>query len=123
MLLSQVLENTWTLSLDGMTYIAHTPQAPFAVALRREKTYESDRGTVKEHVVEAERVSLTDVEETAEGVVLSGGGHTLQVQVVPCDGGAEDRFGEVGKLPYLKEALGLNAAHAAAVVREAVQHR
>ena len=35
MLLSQVLENTWTLSLDGMTYIAHTPQAPFAVALRR----------------------------------------------------------------------------------------
>ena len=37
--------------------------------------------------------------------------------------GAEDRFGEVGKLPYLKEALGLNAAHLAAVVREAVQHR
>ena len=37
--------------------------------------------------------------------------------------GAEDRFGEVGKLPYLKEALGLNAAHVAAAVREAVQHR
>ena len=66
MLLSQVLENTWTLSLDGMTYIAHTPQAPFAVALRREKTYESDRGTVKEHVVEAERVPLMEVAETEE---------------------------------------------------------
>ena len=92
MLLSQVLENTWTLSLDGMTYIAHTPQAPFAVALRREKTYESDRGTVKEHVVEAERVPLMEVAETAEGVVLSGGGHSLQVQAVPCDGGAELLF-------------------------------
>ena len=34
---------------------------------------------------------------------------------------AGDRFGEVGKLPYLKEALGLNAAHAAAVIREAVR--
>lgn len=97
MLLSQILENTWTLSLDGMTYIAHTPQAPFAVALRREKTYESDRGTVKEHVVEAERVPLMEVAETAEGVVLSGGGHTLQVQVVPCDGGVELLFsGEDG---------------------------
>ena len=37
--------------------------------------------------------------------------------------GAEDRFGEVGKLPYLKEALGLNAAHVAAAVRAAVQHK
>ena len=38
MLLSQVSQNTWTLSLDGVPYIVHTPQAPFAVALRREKT-------------------------------------------------------------------------------------
>ena len=37
--------------------------------------------------------------------------------------GAEDRFGEVGKLPYLKEALGLNADHIAAAVREAMQHK
>lgn len=267
MLLSQILENTWALSLDGMTYIAHTPQAPFAIALRREKTYESDRGTVKEHVVEAERVPLMEVTETAEGVVLSGGGHmsledmgvvrsipglvvfeptdtvqlkaampvlhayespvymrmnrkefptvfpegyafdlfkadllragtdvtilaaglmvseslqaaeTLAAEGISCEVinvhtvkpidretilasakktgvivtaenhnvigglrsavlealahdpvpvwavGAEDRFGEVAKLPYLKEALGLNAAHVAAVVREAVQHR
>ena len=36
--------------------------------------------------------------------------------------GVEDRFGEVGKLPYLKEALGLNAKHIAAVVREAADH-
>ena len=97
MLLSQVLENTWTLSLDGAPFVAHRPETPFAVALRREKTYESDRGTVKETVVEAKRVPLTDVAETAEGVVLSGGGHALQVKVVPCDGGADLLFsGEDG---------------------------
>ena len=97
MLRSQVLENAWTLSLGGVPYIAHRPETPFAVALRREKTYESDRGTVKETVVEAERVPLTEVAETAQGVVLSGGGHTLQVQAVPCDGGADLLFsGEDG---------------------------
>ena len=35
MLLSQVSQNTWTLSFDGVPYIVHTPQAPFAMALRR----------------------------------------------------------------------------------------
>ncbi len=97
MLRSQVLESTWILSLDGLPFIAHRPQAPFVLALRREKTYESDRGTVKEHVVEAERVPLTDVRETAEGVILSGGGHTLKVRVQPCDGGVDLLFsGEEG---------------------------
>lgn len=37
--------------------------------------------------------------------------------------GAEDRFGEVGKLPYLKEALGLTADHIAAAVREAIRNK
>ena len=97
MLLSQVSQNTWTLSLDGVPYIVHTPQAPFAVALRREKTYESDRGTVKETVVEAERVPLTTVEETGEGVLLSGGGHRLQIRIRPCERGADLVFtGEEG---------------------------
>ena len=35
--------------------------------------------------------------------------------------GAQDRFGEVGKLPYLKEALGLNADRVVATVREAIR--
>ena len=97
MLLSQVSQNTWTLSLDGVPYIVHTPQAPFAVALRREKTYASDRGTVKETVVEAERVPLTTVEETGEGVLLSGGGHALQIRIRPCERGADLVFtGEEG---------------------------
>ncbi len=97
MLRSQVLENTWALSVGQRPFIAHSSQAPFALALRREKTYESDRGTVKEHVVEAERVPLTDVAETAEGLILSGGGHALKVQIVPCEGGADLLFfGEEG---------------------------
>ena len=61
MLLSQVLENTWTLSLDGAPFVAHRPEPPFAVALRREKTYESDRGTVKETVVDKSLIDNTTV--------------------------------------------------------------
>ena len=97
MLLSHVSENAWTLSLDDRPFVAHTPKTPFALALRREKTYESDRGTVKEHVVEAERIPLTDVLETAEGVTLVGGGHTLGVRIVPCEDGVDLVFtGEEG---------------------------
>ena len=33
--------------------------------------------------------------------------------------GVEDRFGEVGRLPYLKEALGLTKEHIMKAAREA----
>lgn len=71
----------------------------------------------------------TDVIVTAENHNVIGGLRSAVLEALAHDPvpvwavGAEDRFGEVGKLPYLKEALGLNAAHLAAVVREAVQHR
>lgn len=71
----------------------------------------------------------TGVIVTAENHNVIGGLHSAVLEALAHDPvpvwavGAEDRFGEVGKLPYLKEALGLNAAHLAAVVREAVQHR
>ncbi|MBQ3159714.1 MAG: alpha-glucosidase [Clostridia bacterium] len=97
MLRSQVLNNTWALSLDGLSFIDHGPEGPFALALRREKTYESDRGTVKEHVVEAERIPLTDVSQDGDTVILSGGGHTLKVQTIPCKSGVDLLFlGEEG---------------------------
>ena len=66
---------------------------------------------------------------TAENHNVIGGLHsavleTLAHEPVPAWAvGAEDRFGEVGKLPYLKEALGLNADRIAAAVREAVKHK
>ena len=34
MLRSQVLDSTWTVSLDGVPFLEHGPETPFAVALR-----------------------------------------------------------------------------------------
>ena len=71
----------------------------------------------------------TGVIVTAENHNVIGGLRSAVLEALAHDPvpvwavGAEDRFGEVGKLPYLKEALGLNAAHLAAVVRAAVQHK
>lgn len=71
----------------------------------------------------------TGVIVTAENHNVIGGLRSAVLEALAHDPvpvwavGAEDRFGEVGKLPYLKEALGLNAAHVATAVREAVQHR
>ena len=65
---------------------------------------------------------------TAENHNVIGGLHSAVLEALSHDPvpawavGAEDRFGEVGKLPYLKEALGLNASHIVATVREAVAH-
>ena len=69
----------------------------------------------------------TGVIVTAENHNVIGGLRSAVLEALAHDPvpvwavGAEDRFGEVGKLPYLKEALGLNAAHLAAVIREAVR--
>ena len=66
---------------------------------------------------------------TAENHNVIGGLHSAVLEALAHDPvpvwavGAEDRFGEVGKLPYLKEALGLNADHVAAAVREAVKRK
>ena len=66
---------------------------------------------------------------TAENHNVIGGLHSAVLEALSHDPvpvwavGAEDRFGEVGKLPYLKEALGLNGAHIAATVRAALQNK
>ena len=66
---------------------------------------------------------------TAENHNVIGGLHSAVLEALAHDPvpvwavGAEDRFGEVGKLPYLKEALGLNAAHVAAAVRRAIRQK
>ena len=71
----------------------------------------------------------TGVVVTAENHNVIGGLHSAVLEALSHDPvpawavGAEDRFGEVGKLPYLKEALGLNADRIAAAVREAVKHK
>jgi hypothetical protein len=58
------------------------PRPPFVTALRREKTYAADRGTVKETVTEAERIPLTRV-TALEGdeYELAGDGHRLRLRL------------------------------------------
>jgi transketolase len=71
----------------------------------------------------------TGVVVTAENHNVVGGLHSAVLEALAHERipvwavGAQDRFGEVGKLPYLKGALGLDADHVAAAVREAVQHK
>ena len=69
----------------------------------------------------------TGLAVTAENHNVIGGLHSAVLEALAHDPvpawavGAQDRFGEVGKLPYLKEALGLNADRVVATVREAIR--
>ena len=59
--------------------LRHSEARPFATAVRQEKTYTANRGTVKTAVREAERIPLTAVKQEGDAVVLSGGGHSLRI--------------------------------------------
>jgi len=98
MLTSFTSGGDWTLSADGRTLLTHSSFLTFATAIRREKTYAANRGTVKTKVTEAERVPLTAVAAEGEDTVcLSAGGHALRVRFAACPGGAELTFaGEDG---------------------------
>ena len=63
------------------TLLRHSADRPFATAIRQEKTYTANRGTVKTETVEAERIPLTAVKNDGDTVVLSGGGHALRVTI------------------------------------------
>ena len=66
---------------------------------------------------------------TVENHNVVGGLHAAVLEAlarerVPvCAVGVEDRFGEVGKLPYLKPALGLTKEHIVEAAREAVRSK
>ncbi len=77
---STFANGTWTIELSGRSLTLHSPEQPFATAVRREKSYETNRGTVKETVVEKERIPLTEIrqpEDAADVLLLSGGGRQL----------------------------------------------
>ena len=59
--------------------LRHSEAKPFATAVRQEKTYTANRGTVKTTVHEAERIPLAEVQQTGDVVTLSGGGHSLRI--------------------------------------------
>ena len=61
--------------------LRHSEDRPFATAVRQEKTYTANRGTVKTETREAERIPLTAVKQEGDAVVLSGGGHSLRITI------------------------------------------
>ena len=81
MLKSSISWNTWTLSAGDCRLLSHTPTRPFAFAVRQEKRYRSNRGSVKTEVVETARIPLTDLREEADGVLCYfAGEHSLRVR-------------------------------------------
>ena len=77
----------------------------------------------RETVVAAAR--KTGVAVTVENHNIIGGLHSAVLEALAHERipvyavGIEDRFGEVGKLPYLRQAMGLNPEHIKAVIKEA----
>lgn len=93
MLRSTIQNGVWRLSLDDRLLLAHSPERPFAVTLRREKRYAAKRGTVREEVAELDRYPLTELTETGNLVfTLSGGGHSLELELRERADGVELRF-------------------------------
>ena len=77
------------LFLDGEPALSHSAEAPFVTAVRREKQYVSNRGTVKTTVTETARIPLTKLREEAGRYVFSADGHSLTMFARPCENGAE----------------------------------
>lgn len=86
-----------SLVFKGRTILKHGAGFPFATAIRREKRYESNRGTVKETVVETARVPLAACKVADDAWTFSAEGHALTVTVSELPLGARLAFsGEDG---------------------------
>ena len=80
-----------------------------------------DAGTIRASARETGAV-LTVENHNVVGGLHAAVLETLARERVPvCAVGVEDRFGEVGRLPYLKQALGLTKEHIIEAAREAVK--
>ena len=80
MLQSQVRAGSWMLEQDKVLLASHTVDRPFATAVKREKSYQENRGTYKETVRETARIPLTKVKREGEEIVFSDEGHSLRVK-------------------------------------------
>ncbi len=97
MLRSNILNGVWTLSWGEKLLLEHMPERPFATAMRREKTYSANRGTVREQVVEKDRCGLSEAAQEGNTVTLTGGGRRLVITLRESEGGVELQFaGEDG---------------------------
>ena len=98
MLMIDCADGRLTLRLNGVALLAHSAERPFATALHREKSYQTDRGTVKETVREIARVPLCELRREADGSFLfsaSGPGLRLRLTEIDC-GAALSLEGEPG---------------------------
>ena len=85
---SSVRKDAWSLRRNGKTLATSAPGKPFVTAVKKEKKYTANRGTVKAEVVESARVPLDKAESTGtEAVRFSGEGHTFLVTPREIDGG------------------------------------
>ena len=67
--------------LGDRVILDHSKEKPFATAILREKTYITDRGTVKEEIVVKERIPLTECTPIDRGFIFSGG--DVEVKIEP----------------------------------------
>ena len=81
MLSSEFAADRWTLSFDGRPLLTHTSDAPFATAILREKQYSMNRGTVKEQIIETDRIPLSHMQVEGSTVTFSAKTHTLTVEI------------------------------------------
>ena len=80
---------TLTILAGDTVLLRHEADAPFAVAIRREKDYVANRGTVKVTVRETERIPLSSFKKEGRSLCFSGEGHELKAQLLECPQGAE----------------------------------
>ena len=96
MLRSRVAGSGWRLRLSGELLLSHSAERPFVTAIRQEKAYTADRGTVSTRTVEAERLVLSP-KESGDGLLFSAREHELRVRLTEETGGVRLDFeGEEG---------------------------
>lgn len=93
----------YSLAIDGLPFIEHDAGMPFVSAIKREKRYESNRGTVRETVAETETVPLPVCSVDGDTVTFSAEAkqsskaHTLTMTVTGLEHGVKLTFsGEAG---------------------------
>ncbi len=106
MIRSLISDGSWSLYSGDVLLARHSPERPLVTAVRREKRYSTDRGTVKEQVVERESTPLTELCEADEGgFTLGGGERRLRVELTETELGVrlslegEPGWGYVFTLP------------------------
>ena len=79
----------FTLTRRGAVLLAAAPMLPVVTAVRREKVYHANRGTVTATVVERERIALTELRADGERFTFSAQGHSLTAAASDVPGGIQ----------------------------------